>query len=94
LTGAGLTFIQITVAIVRLRMLARIGGLTVLDSNPLPAPGKLAYSISEFCALVDISRSYFYKMSDDERPREVRKGKRRLIPADAVKAWLAPQVAA
>jgi excisionase family DNA binding protein len=55
----------------------------------IPAPGKLAYSINEFCALVDISRSYFYKLPADKRPHEVRKGKRRLIPADAVKPWLA-----
>jgi excisionase family DNA binding protein len=67
----------------------------VSDSKTkMPPPGKLAYSIDEFCALVDISRSYFYKMPADKRPHEVRKGKRRVIPADAVKTWRAPEVAA
>jgi excisionase family DNA binding protein len=64
-------------------------------ANPkTPAAERLAYSISEFCALVGVSRSYFYTLPVDQRPREVRRGGRRLIPADAAKAWLASEVAA
>jgi excisionase family DNA binding protein len=49
---------------------------------------RLAYSISEFCALVGVSRSYFYTLPEDQRPREVRRGGRRLISADAAREWL------
>lgn len=60
------------------------------DIKHVPASEKLAYSITEFCALVGVSRSYFYKLPEEERPREVRRGGRRLIPADAARAWLQP----
>jgi excisionase family DNA binding protein len=52
------------------------------------AAERLAFSISEFCQLVGISRSYFYTLPPEQRPREVCFGRRRLIPADAAREWL------
>lgn len=51
-------------------------------------PPRVAYSISEFCQAAGISRSMFYALPADQRPREMRVGKRRLIPASAVNEWL------
>lgn len=60
----------------------------------LSATDRLAYSISEFCDACGISRSHFYSLSADQRPREVRIGGRRLIPADAAREFLNREVAA
>jgi hypothetical protein len=59
-----------------------------------PQAQRLAYSIKEFCALVGVSRNYFYTLPDAEKPLVVQRGGRRLIPADAARAWLQPNVAA
>jgi excisionase family DNA binding protein len=58
------------------------------DLPKLPPAARLAYSISEFCQLVGVSRSYFYSLSDDAKPRMVKRGGRWLIPADAARDWL------
>ena len=52
---------------------------------------RLAYSISEFCELVGVSRSFFYTLSDESKPRSVKRGGRTLIPADAVQEWLSTE---
>jgi hypothetical protein len=52
------------------------------------AADRLAFSISEFCDAVGISRSSYYTLPPERRPREVRYGRRRLIPADAAREWL------
>lgn len=49
---------------------------------------RLAYSISEFCELVGVSRSYYYSLSDEAKPRMVKRGGRWLIPADSAREWL------
>jgi excisionase family DNA binding protein len=70
-------------------------------SNPktaktrLPATERLAYNIAEFCDLVGISRSYFYALADDAKPRMTKRGGRWFIPADAAREWVSsPKVAA
>jgi hypothetical protein len=49
---------------------------------------RLAYSISEFCQAVGVSRSYFYSLSQDAKPRMVKRGGRWFIPTDAAREWL------
>jgi excisionase family DNA binding protein len=66
----------------------------VSESQKLPAPERLAYNVDEFCRLVGISRGFFYKLPPEQRPREVRRGTRVLISAEAVKEWLRDGVAA
>jgi hypothetical protein len=49
---------------------------------------RLAYSIEEFCALVDISVSMYGKMRREGlTPREMRMGRRVLISTEAMAAW-------
>ena len=49
---------------------------------------RLAYSIEEFCALVDISVSMYGKMRREGlTPREMRLGRRVLISKEAMTAW-------
>lgn len=55
---------------------------------------RLAYSISEFCTLVGVSRSYFYSLPETAKPRSIKRGGRTLIPADAVREWLSTSGAA
>jgi excisionase family DNA binding protein len=51
---------------------------------------RLAFSISEFCAAVGISRTTFYALPANERPREMRVGpKRVLISRQAAEDWIA-----
>jgi excisionase family DNA binding protein len=66
--------------------------MSVAVEKPIVAE-RLAYSISEFCALVGVSRAFFYTLPEDQRPREVRRGGRRLISADAARDWLRSDVA-
>lgn len=54
-------------------------------SNPLP---KMAYSIAEFCALVGLGRTGAFKEIKERRLRAVKAGRRTLIPAEEVQAWL------
>jgi hypothetical protein len=46
-----------------------------------------AYTISEFCARHNISRSGFYVLPDELRPRIMRVGARRLISKEAAAEW-------
>lgn len=46
-----------------------------------------AYSINEFCERHRISRSHFYDLPDDDKPRLMRVGKRVLISREAAAAW-------
>lgn len=57
------------------------------DSKTRPTE-RLAYSISEFCQSVGVSRSYFYSLSDGAKPRMVKRGGRWLIPVEAAREWL------
>jgi excisionase family DNA binding protein len=59
-----------------------------MSTTKLPAVERLAYSISEFCFLVGVSRSFFYTLPKVQRPRMIRVGGRSLIPAEATRAWL------
>lgn len=49
---------------------------------------KLAYSIAEFCELVGLGRTGAFREIREKRLRVVKAGRRTLIPAEAVKAWL------
>jgi excisionase family DNA binding protein len=53
--------------------------------NPL---NKAAYSIAEFCELVSLGRSRVFEEIRDKRLRIVKVGRRTLIPAVEVTAWL------
>ena len=56
---------------------------------------RVAYSIEEFCALVDISVSMYGKMRREGlTPREIRLGRRVLISTEAMSAWCAEREAA
>jgi excisionase family DNA binding protein len=59
-----------------------------MSTTKLPAVERLAYSISEFCSLVGVSRSFFYTLPEAHRPRMIRVGGRNLIPAEATHKWL------
>ncbi|MGD9924795.1 MAG: excisionase family DNA-binding protein [Variibacter sp.] len=49
---------------------------------------RVAFSITEFCQAVGISRTHFYALPAEQRPRMVACGQRWLIPAEAVRDWL------
>lgn len=49
---------------------------------------KLAYSIAEFCELVGLGRTGAFKEIRLQRLKAVKVGRRTLIPATEVKAWL------
>lgn len=49
---------------------------------------KVAYSIAEFCELVSLGRSRVFEEIRDKRLQIVKVGRRTLIPAQAVTAWL------
>jgi hypothetical protein len=56
---------------------------------------KLAFSISEFCALHGISNSYYFLLRQrHEAPEELRIGRRTLITAEAAAAWRAERTKA
>lgn len=56
--------------------------------TPLP---KLAFSISEFCQMVGVSRGFYYSLPESARPRFVKRGARTLISADAIGEWLSTE---
>jgi excisionase family DNA binding protein len=60
----------------------------------LPANERLAYNIAEFCQLVGVSRSFFYALADDAKPRMTKRGGRWLIPVDAAREWVSGEAAA
>jgi excisionase family DNA binding protein len=53
-----------------------------------PLKQKAAYSIAEFCELVSLGRSRVFEEIRDKRLRIVKVGRRTLIPALEVTAWL------
>lgn len=55
------------------------------SSNPF---SKLAYSIADFCALVGLGRTGAFREIRTGRLRAVKVGRRTLIPAAEVRAWL------
>lgn len=46
-----------------------------------------AYSILEFCQRHDLSRSSYYNLPPEQRPREMRIGSRVLISREAAAEW-------
>jgi len=50
--------------------------------------GKAAYSIAEFCSLVSLGRSRVFEEIREKRLHIVKVGRRTLIPAVEVSAWL------
>ncbi|MHC2412892.1 hypothetical protein ACVJGC_005483 [Bradyrhizobium diazoefficiens] len=59
-----------------------------------PVP-RTAYSVAEFCAMVDISISMYGKLRRmRQAPREMRLGKRVLITTESIAAWKAEREAA
>ena len=50
--------------------------------------GKAAYSIAEFCGLVSLGRSRVFEEIREKRLHIVKVGRRTLIPATEVSAWL------
>ncbi len=50
-------------------------------------PAREAFSISEWCASVGISRSFFYKLPPDLRPTVIKLGRRSLITGRSSAAW-------
>lgn len=55
------------------------------QGNPLT---KLAYSIAEFCQLVGLGRTGTFKEIRLQRLKAIKVGRRTLIPAAEVLAWL------
>jgi excisionase family DNA binding protein len=56
---------------------------------PGPEPGKALYRIPEAMRLLSLSRSFLYKQISSGRLRSVKEGNARLIPADAITAYVA-----
>ena len=59
------------------------------QSAPGPEPGKALYRIPEAMRLLSLSRSFIYKQIQSGRLRSVKEGNARLIPADAITAYVA-----
>jgi len=58
-------------------------------------PGQLAFTISQFCNAVGISRRMLYTLWERKQgPPRVAVGKRVLIPRQGAEAWLRDQPAA
>ena len=51
--------------------------------------GRLAVSVEDAAAMVGIGRTTLYAALGDRSLRSLKIGKRRLIPIDALKAWIA-----
>jgi hypothetical protein len=61
----------------------------------LTGAARAAYSISEFCAMVDISVSMYGKLRREGlTPREMRLGRRVLISSEALAQWRTEREAA
>ena len=56
---------------------------------PGPEPGKALYRIPEAMRLLSLSRSVIYNQIRAGRLRSVKEGNARLIPADAITAYVA-----
>ena len=58
---------------------------TVGPRQPMP---RLAFSIPEFCEAHDISASFYYKLTNQNKgPREMEAGARRMITHEAAAEW-------
>lgn len=57
-------------------------------STALNGTVKLAYTVSELCQVVGVSRATVYKEIKGERLHIRKVGKRTLIPVEEVRAWL------
>lgn len=53
-----------------------------------PQPAQQAYTVESFCAAFDVSRSRVYEEIAAGRLRSFKTGRRRMITADAARAWL------
>ncbi|MEH6950618.1 hypothetical protein V4R08_04620 [Nitrobacter sp. NHB1] len=53
-------------------------------AKSLDLQNRLAVSVSEFCRLTGSSKSYFYSLPDNERPKMVKRGGRFFIPIGEV----------
>lgn len=49
---------------------------------------KLAYSVNEAAAVLDVSRSRMYRLMDEGYIFYIQPGGQRMIPADAIRAFL------
>ena len=61
----------------------------MFDPTSAELPAKAAYSIAEFCRLVSLGRSRVFEEIRAKRLHIVKVGRRTLIPALEVTAWLA-----
>lgn len=53
-----------------------------------PKTEKLAWSVEEFAASMGIGRNKAYEMTQEPGFPTIKLGRRVLIPADALKAWI------
>lgn len=58
------------------------------ERSPLELPKKMAYSIKEITALCAVSRSLIYREISEGRLRIVKLGKRSLVLAADLEAWM------
>lgn len=56
--------------------------------QPISSEPKAAYSVAEFCQLVSLGRSRVFEEIREKRLHIVKVGRRTLIPAVEVGAWL------
>jgi hypothetical protein len=50
-------------------------------------PAREAFSVSEWCGSIGISRAFFYKLPQEQRPTVIRLGRRSLITRQASAEW-------
>ena len=55
---------------------------------PAPSPTKLLYTVPEVVDMTTLSRSVIYELIRTGRLRSVQQGRRRLIPAEALTAYV------
>lgn len=61
---------------------------TEKSATDAPGPVRWVYGVDEAAALLSISRGKLYMMMGAKEIRSFKSGKRRLISAEALKAWL------
>lgn len=59
-----------------------------MSEGLLPRPVKHAYSVTEAMESLGLSRQAVYNELNSGRLRSFKLGRRRMIPADALPAWL------
>ena len=60
---------------------------TTAKSQPTIEIEREAFTISEWCRSIGISRAFFYKLDPAKRPRIIKLGRRVLISRDAAADW-------